>query len=376
MFYGRTPSIMVGTAHSNNGLNVQTLVFSPTTTPAMPSYPNTMCGAPVADPSCSAPTGVTGAAPSIFVMQPDYVQPLVHQGSIGAEYELGKDWGVALNFLQVRGVHLQRTRDINLGTPAPATISSGGIVLGTVQRFPSARPITGFGRIAQFESTANSTYSGMTFQINKRFSQNYLLTMAYTLSKVIDDKPDATSVVPFGSDDAKLVQNMQNARDDRAVGENDQRHRWVMTGVWDLNYFNSMGPFARAVLGGWELAFIWTWQSGQPFTGLVGGDLNGDINSRYDRVPGLGRNTYRLPEFMSFDPRITKSFRITERLKLQLFGEAFNVFNRINITGVNTTAYSCTSCSTATTVTPSSTFQRPTASGGPRIMQISAKVSF
>ena len=384
IFYGRTPSIMVGTAHSNNGLNVQTLVFSTATTPAIPSYPNTICGSPTpGTPTCSAPGTVTGAAPSIFVMQPDYVQPLVHQGNVGAEMEIARDWGIAVNFLTVRGVHLQRTRDTNLGNPTPVTIPfNAGGVAGTVQRFPAARPITTFGRISQFESTANSSYNGMTLQLNKRYSRNYLITLSYTLSHVIDDKPDATSVVPFGSDDFKMVQNPKNTRDDRGNGENDQRHRFVMSGVWDLDYFRSMGPFARAVLGGWSLSFIWTWQQGQPFTPLVGADLNSDGNSRYDRVPGVGRNTLRLPEYFSFDPRISKTFSVTERWKIQLYGEAFNVFNHPNIIGVNTTAFSR---STSTTVcgagvteclVPSASYRTPTVTAGPRILQLSAKVSF
>jgi hypothetical protein len=383
IFYGRTPSIMVGTAHSNNGINVQTLVFRSNTTPVIPSYPNTICGAPTASPNCPAPTGVTGSAPSIFIMQPDYVQPLVHQGNIGAEMELAKDWGIAVNFLTVRGIHLQRTRDINLGTTTPVTIPFNfGGVAGVVDRFPSTRPITAFGRISQFEATANSSYNGMTFQVNKRFSKNYLLNVAYTLSHVIDDKPDATAVVPFGSDDAKMVQNPLNTRDDRASGENDQRHRFVTSAVWDLNYFDGMGPVAKAVLGGWQLSAIWTWQSGQPYTSIVGADLNSDGNSRYDRVPGVGRNTFRLPEYISFDPRISKTFSLAERLKLQLFGEAFNVFNHPNVTGVNTTAFSrstsTTVCGTGVTecLVPSASFQRPTFTGGPRILQISAKVSF
>jgi hypothetical protein len=94
----------------------------------------------------------------------------------------------------------------------------------------------------------------------------------------------------------------------------------------------------------------------------------------------------RLPEFISFDPRVTKSFNLGERLKLQLFGEAFNLFNRANIVGVTATQYSrSTSAATCGTGVSecllfSSTFKRPTATGpfpqGPRILQISAKVSF
>src|SRR5439155_16667499 len=54
IFYGRTPSIMIGTAHSNNGINVQTINFLGA---AIPTYPNIFS---------SIPTGSTANTPSIF----------------------------------------------------------------------------------------------------------------------------------------------------------------------------------------------------------------------------------------------------------------------------------------------------------------------
>ncbi len=377
VYYGRTPSIMVGTAHSNNGINVQTLTFRITTTPAIPDYPNTICGAPTATPNCSAPATVVGAPPTIFVMQPGYVQPLVHQWSSGFEYEFAKDFGVSVSYLGVRGVHLQRSRDINLAAPtsSPVITPSGTV---NVPRFLTARPIAAFSRIEQFESTANSVYHGVTFQVTKRFSQNYQFLAAYTVGKVIDDKPDATAVVPFTSDDAKIVQNQLDTRDDRGPGENDQRQRLVLSGIWDLNYANSLSRVAKQFLSGWQLSFIFTAQGGQPYSGAVGADLNNDGNSRNDRAPGIGRNTFRLPVTYSLDPRITKNIFISEKWRIQLFGEAFNVFNRANVTNVVTTQFSCSGC-TATgspVLTASSSFQRPTATLGPRILQLSAKVSF
>ena len=85
IFYGRTPAITVGTAFSNNALNVQTLTF---TGAAMPAYPNTQCGAPVSSPSCAAPSGGAAGVPSIFVFQPNYHEPDVQQANLGFEYQI------------------------------------------------------------------------------------------------------------------------------------------------------------------------------------------------------------------------------------------------------------------------------------------------
>ena len=59
IFYGRTPAIMIGTAHSNNGINVQTITF---TGAQVPTYPNTFASIPTgaALPRCTLHPGTTG----------------------------------------------------------------------------------------------------------------------------------------------------------------------------------------------------------------------------------------------------------------------------------------------------------------------------
>src|SRR6185436_11281862 len=69
LFYGRTPAIMVGTAHSNNGINVQTVTF---TCALVPHYPAILT---------ELPTRVALPRPTIFVFDRDYKNPEVHQAS-------------------------------------------------------------------------------------------------------------------------------------------------------------------------------------------------------------------------------------------------------------------------------------------------------
>jgi len=389
IFYGRTPSIMVGTAHSNNGLNVVTLNFSGS---AIPQYPNNICGAPDssgASPSCAPPSGGSSNPPIIFIFSPGYVQPQVQQASFGLEYELAKDLALTVSYLGVKGTHVQRTRDINLN---PATITSTVAVnndpasVVSFQRYVRPpRPIAAFDRIAQFESSSSSIYHGLILQLNKRFSHNFQFAASYTFGKALDDNPDATAVVPGGSDDAKLAQYSTNPHDDRGLSQNDQRHRFVVSGVWDLNnYAKSLPTLSKAILGGWELSGIFTAQKGQPYSGLVGFDLNNDGNSRADRFPGAGRDIFQLPGIVTLDPRITRSIPIGETRKVQLILEAFNVFNRGNIFGVITTQFTraatCTVASVSVCLTPSTTFGRPASttfsSLSARIVQLAAKFVF
>jgi hypothetical protein len=170
---------------------------------------------------------------------------------------------------------------------------------------------------------------------------------------VIDDRPDATAVVP-GTDDGKMVYDPLHIALDRASGDDDVRNRFVFSGVWQLDsYTHDMSRYSRAVLGGWELAAAFNAQSGQPYTAVVNTDLNNDGNSRNERAPGTARNQFRLPAIYTLDPRITRNVSITEHAKLQLIAEAFNLFNHQNITAVKNTLYatSTSACGVGVTAT-------------------------
>jgi outer membrane receptor protein involved in Fe transport len=342
LFYGNTPSIMYGTADSNNGINVQTLTFNASAlTPLPASYPNTTCGAPQQNAGCPVPTGAALPLPTIFVFAKNYQQPYVEQYNLGVEYQLAKDLSVSLGYLGVHGVHVQRTRDINEPTtevPTNITVVGTGQVL-TYNKLAGTRPFTGFGRIFEFESNANSNYNGMILQVNKRFAHNFSMFGSYTWSHVIDDNPDATAVVP-GTDDGKMAYDPNHVALDRANGNNDVRHRFILSGVWELNYAQGIqNRFLKTLAEGWQITGILNAQSGEPYTALVSADLNNDGNSRNERAPGFGRNTFNMPAIIALDPRVSRTIRFSEKARLQLIGEAFNVLNHQNITGVKTTMF-------------------------------------
>src|SRR6266446_755574 len=387
-FFAPTLAGMAARAHYQNGLTVQTRTFAGGTPSAalIPPYPNTLCGPPDpsgAPPSCAAP--MTGAD-IIMPFAPDYTQPIVQQGSFGVEYQFRKDASLSVSYLGMRGTHLQRWRDTNLGTPATPTLIGLAGTNDTLifSRFTLPRPVAGFDRILLIETSANSIYHGMAVQLNKRFS-NYQFTISYTLSKVIDDVPDPFALnVPLA--DFRLLSDGSNPRLFRASGNSDQRERFILSGIWQLNYAKSLRPATKAILGGWELSGILTAQSGLPYSGLVNFDLNNDGNSATDRTPGLGRDTLYLPTTVSLDPRVTRNLQFTERVRLQFIGEAFNALNHGNISGVRTTQFSRSTATTACGIagTPclvpqnigAAAFGTPTATSGPRIMQLAVKFLF
>jgi len=384
LFFARLQDIIAGRTHAQNGVSVETRTF---TGASIPAYPNTLCGP--TDPSglppnCSPPTG---GSDSLILFSQNYVQPYDQQASLGVEYQLQDNWAISTSYLMVKGTHLPRWQDINLPAPTPANIGIVGTnTVLTYQHFPLTRPIVGFDRIFLLASEANSTYHGMAVQLNKRFAHNFQFLGGYTLGRVIDDRPEAININPGGPNDALLLSDSFNPVADRGPGAEDVRHRFVLSGFWDLNYANRLSKTRKALLGGWELSGILAVQSGLPYSGLVNFDLNNDGNSQTDRTPGQPRNTFRQPTTVSIDPRVTRNVAIKEQLRLQFICEAFNVLNRANITDLRTTQFSrSTSAGVCGIVgTPclvpqnigTTAFGAPAQTLGPRIMQLALKLAF
>ena len=255
----------------------------------------------------------------------------------------------------------------------------------TYRAFPDSRPIPEFNRILVINSDANSIYNGLAIQVNKRYSWDFQVLASYTLSKVIDNNPNVYALNP-GAGNPDLVQDPMDPGLDRGPGSNDQRHRFALGIVWTPSHGNDLPRVAKGILKGWEFSGIVTAQSGQPYSGLINFDLNNDGDFATDRTPGFGRNSFYMPASLSLDPRLMRSINFRERAKLQIIWEAFNVVNHANITGVNNSQYTVSGfradCGTAPSpcLVPQnqglSAFGTPTASSGPRIMQLAVKVMF
>ncbi len=387
LFYGWLRGQVTGRSFFQNGITVQLRKFKPGS-PFIPSYPNNICGPPDPSglpPSCAAPIGGTDV---IQLISPDYVQPYDPQASFGVEYQLQKDLAISASYLMVRGKHLQRWRDINLPEPDSTSIGIANTsTFLTYDIYGKPRPIIGFDRILAMEGNANSNYHSLAVQVNKRFSRNFQFLGAYTLSKVIDDHPYPFDLTPGNAGlESDQLYEPTNPRADRALGNVDARHRFVLSGIWDLHYADDLRQPAKAILSGWEFSGILAAQSGLPYSGLVNYDLNNDGNAFNEHTPGQPRNTFRFPTTVSLDPRLTRTVPFNERVRMQFIVEAFNVFNRANITGVYTTQYARSTltadCGIAGTpcLVPQNTgttaFGSPAATLDPRILQLAVKLLF
>src|SRR5262249_540445 len=113
-------------------------------------------------------------------------------------------------------------------------------------------------------------------------------------------------------------------RSERSLSSFDQRHRLVVSGVADP-------------IGGVKVAPMFTYGSGRPFNLLLGFDANADTQANTDRPAFAGRNTGLRPTDISFDLRVARELRFHRDSDFRLEGivEAFNLFNRVNFSGVN-----------------------------------------
>ena len=390
IFYALTPSAFTARAYFQNGITTQTRTFdggSPLA-PLIPIYPNTFCGPPDPSgvpPNCAPPEAGAGL-PTLQLFSRHYREPYVQQGNFGFEVQATKSLTVSANYVVSNGTHLQQIRDVNLGGTRLGTIAVANTnTVFSYQAFLNPRPISDFNRILVFNSDADSIYHGLAIQLNKRYSHNFQTLASYTFSKVIDNNPNVYALNP-GPGEGDLVQDPMAPALDRGPGSNDQRHRFTLGTVWAPSYGNNLPKMARGMLQGWELSGIFTVESGQPYSGLVNFDLNNDGDFATDRTPGLRRNTFHLPLTISLDPRLTRDIFISDRTKLQIILEAFNVLNHPNITGVNDIQYAVSGYSSDCGIAGSpclvpqnqglSAFGTPVSSSGARIIQFAVKATF
>jgi Carboxypeptidase regulatory-like domain/TonB dependent receptor len=337
-----------------------------------PEYPDTAFTGPIIP-------GAGGAAEGINIIDNDMRNPTVQQFNLGFQYEVARDW-----ILKVDGIH-------NLGTH---------FIIGVPLSPPVFNPASGGPEtVTDLQSTVNTHYDALWLTLDHRFTRHFQFHSAYTFSKSLDYAN--YDQVPFGYPPV----DPSNLHREYGPAPNDQRHRLVVQGTADLPFHFRISP-------------LWTYASGVPMD-ILEGDGSGD------RVPELGRNAggrqfhngaqlnaflaqinsqgatngglgtpYPMVSpnarfndtFNSFDLRLSREFRLSERFRLEAIGDVFNLFNKTNILGSSNSNYSGffnVLVPDNTNPPLSSAFGKPVStaggvfgSGGPRAFQLAARLTF
>jgi hypothetical protein len=349
LFYDRIPLRALSNALQRSGTTYRTAVLARTQTGA-PVFPAVL------------PSFPAGVLVSTTTIDPAIPNGYAQQANLEIEHQIASDMTVRAGYAHVRGLHIIASRNVNV----PACLAA-------VDPVNLCRPDPNFGNISQYQGWADSWYDGMILSLEKRGGRWSSLRVSYNLSKGFDT---------VGNFFFSSPQDNSNLRAEKALSDNDQRHRVTFNGT----LFSPQGPaqnWLERLRNGWSFSYLFSYGSALPFNVLAGSDLNGDTNTN-DRARtfnnfvtvgssagSVARNVGRGFDFSSLDLRLSRSFAIVESVRLQALVEAFNVLNHPNYqvpnsnfgTGVYPTA-------------PAAGFGRATAAADPRQMQFGLRLSF
>ncbi len=315
--------------------------------------------------------GLSAGPPTLTTQEvaPNFVNAYVQQTSLEIDHEIGQDWSVSVGYMRNKGSKLIRNIDRNL-RPVGNVPGIGAIFQGINPDGTSSGNFPGYVARYFIESSASSNYNGMTVSLNKRMSHSYQISLAYTLSKAIDDSTDLNQdLAPFDS---------SNLQGEKSLSSFDVRQRFVASAVLMSPWKGGSGnPSWQRALSGFTLAPIFTARSGFPFNMLAGADINNDLTNQTDRPPYIGRNTGVGPGFVSMDLRIGKTIRFGEGAKsLDLIAEGFNIFNHTNFETVNNVVGLTPTRNTGDPTLPSTAPFGFTRAYDPRQLQFAIKINF
>lgn len=329
----------------------------------------------------------------------DLIPPYAINWTASVEHVFRENYTLEVRYLGDRGVHLpvqneyNRVSDVTptnsiptyFGTPSLATLQSLPLTVGQLRSVSNLAPAyaaAGFtnsiiGVIPQGESL----YNGLAVQLKRRFNNGLQFISAYTWSHNLDD----SSVELFDTYlSPRRPEYFNNLKADWGNSQLDHRQRLTLTAVYDVPFYkDNSNWFMHNIVGNWEIAPIYTYESGEPYTpqSAIDSNLNGDtagdrtvinlsgtpgtgtavygltrtgatvainapaaqvnqvvawvavnpnaryVQAGYGALANAGRNTANTLPIDDVDLTLLKRFSFGERYHLELMGEAKNVFN-------------------------------------------------
>ncbi len=300
------------------------------------------------------------------------------------------------------------------------------------------RPNQQFAAITYLDNSGDSNYHAGQFTLRRRFSSSLGLSMAYTFGKSIDnqsvDPVGAASGGGLSTTNSRTPTDIRDFRQERARSDFDRTQVLQAASVWEVplgkgrQFLGSSHGIVNQIFGGWTINSIYTFQSGEPFAVRSGSfTANGNHESRAGvQLPvsaqlqylpgqtfagpvlfkpvnaltcgvdltqafclpapgqnGAGRNIFTAPSYWNLDLGFIKTFRITERFKLQFRTEMFNALNHPNFDNprdasvgspsIRSSVFAETCCAT---VAPPSTQQIVQTGESARVIQFALKLQY
>jgi hypothetical protein len=334
------------------------------------------------------------AATSSFI--PNQKRPEAYSWNFGIQHQFAGNYVFETRYVGTRGlflpiqVQLNRQAAVNASnalpvyftTPSQATLDSLTSNLSSLRSafnnggyLVPAYAEAGFtGQITAFMPQGNSTYHGWSNQLSRRFSNGLQFQGSYTWSHNIDDSTDALNSTVLAP---RRPMDSQNLRLERASSLLDYRNRIVLQMLYDIPLFKNRGWWMKNIIGNWEVAPVYTYQSGQHVTPQSAVDSNLNADSAPDRVminpagnphvgttataltnsagqtvaylavnpnarfitapqgtlPNGGRSLLNLNPIDNIDLTLVKRLALTERFKVEFSLRGTNLLNHPQYTG-------------------------------------------
>ena len=270
--------------------------------------------------------------------------PYALEYNLNVERELAQGMILSAGYFGTRGNHLTREAEQNPFEPA----------LGHRYNPNLASPLVAVLTDAQ------SFYNSFQVSVSKRYAHSLFWQASYTLAHSVDDASVDFSVESVN--DPPSSQNLFDRKGSRGPSDFDIRQNFVANVVYEL-------PGRGRLLGGWQASAVAGVHSSLPFTPVLAFD-NAEVQSlltaeRPDLVGNpdtgvcpngarvgtpscwfnpsafavppagqfgnAGRNILRGPGFAQVDAALHRDFAITERRKITVGVEAYNLFNHPNL---------------------------------------------
>jgi len=284
------------------------------------------------DPNCAAPTDPKGL--SAYSVSQNFRTPYFFNYNLQVEKGFGNFAVLQIGYVGSQGRKLNLVSNINQGNAFP-----------------------NFGNILQLNTIGTSNYNSLQAVYRIRSWHGLTSQFAYTWAHALDE---------ISQYRAAIVDDAFNPKLDYGNSDFDTRHLFTVSATYNIPRASWAQGWSNRVVNGWELSSVMNFHRGQPSDeNRLGLDLIGDpykgVSHKFDAANGgtqwwnpaafavpvsgignLARNKYYGPGFGSVDFSVIKNVPITERVKVQLRADMFNLFNRINLaSGVGAVGASC-----------------------------------
>jgi hypothetical protein len=291
------------------------------------------------DPNPPKPAPSTDLGPNDVArpIDPNYRNPYTQQWNGGYTWQITTNSAIEAEYVHVLSLRESKSILIN-----PRDVNAGGARNTDAPLTAAKLPL--LGQVRMQESIGRSRYDAMNLSYKKRMSQHFTVNTSYVLSRAVGYNGSSAA---FGNAPTD-VRDIFAAHDFGEVAQ-DERHRWVLSGIVDLPW-------------GIKFAPVLQWASARPYQAFEG------VNDTYGFGGGQG-NTHAIvlksaPDnltatkaysaaqlrtclgtgdcfqvpfdnvrgqvFFQMDTRFSKTLKFGEKANLELIFQAFDLTNRAN----------------------------------------------